>query len=68
MVDTTENNKEKAVVILGTTTIIHDGKKFEELYKIFYDKFDWARIDPWWKQRKAAIIEVIPKTKASWGI
>lgn len=54
MVDTTENNKEKAVVILGTTTIIHDGKKFEELYKIFYDKFDWARIDPWWKQRKAA--------------
>lgn len=68
VVDTTENNKERAVVILGTTIIIHNGKKFEELYRMFYDKFDWARIDPWWKQSKGAIIEVIPKTKVSWGI
>lgn len=68
VVDTTENNKERAVVILGTTIIIHNGKKFEELYRMFYDKFDWARIDPWWKQRKGSIIEVIPKTKVSWGI
>lgn len=68
VVDTTENNKERTVVILGTTTIIHDGKKFEKLYKMFYNKFDWARIDPWWKQRKGPIIEVIPKTMASWGV
>jgi nitroimidazol reductase NimA-like FMN-containing flavoprotein (pyridoxamine 5'-phosphate oxidase superfamily) len=68
VVDTTENNKDRAVVILGTTTINHFGKKFEELYRMFYDKFDWVRIDPWWKQRKGVIIEVIPKTKASWGI
>jgi hypothetical protein len=40
VVDTTENNKDRATVILGATTIIHDGKKFEELYKMFYDKFD----------------------------
>jgi hypothetical protein len=67
VVDTTENNKERAVVIRGTTTIIHDGR-FEDLYKMFYDKFDWVRVDPWWKQREGPIIEVIPKTKTSWGV
>ena len=68
VVDTSENNKERAVVIRGTTTIIHDGRKFEDLYKMFYDKFDWVRVDPWWKQREGPIIEVIPKTKTSWGV
>lgn len=66
--DTTENKKEKAVVVRGITTIIHDGRKFEELYQMFYDKFDYVRIDPWWKQRRGAIIEVIPKNKTSWGV
>jgi nitroimidazol reductase NimA-like FMN-containing flavoprotein (pyridoxamine 5'-phosphate oxidase superfamily) len=68
VVDTTENNKDRAVVIRGITTIIHDGRKFEELYRMFYDKFDSVRIDPWRKQRKGPIIEMIPKTKTSWGV
>jgi len=36
--------------------------------KMFYDKFDWVRVDPWWKQREGPIIEVIPKTKTSWDV
>jgi nitroimidazol reductase NimA-like FMN-containing flavoprotein (pyridoxamine 5'-phosphate oxidase superfamily) len=68
VVDTIENNKERAVVIRGTTIIIYNDRKFEDLYKMFYDKFDSVRIDPWWKQRKGPIIEVIPTTKTSWGV
>jgi nitroimidazol reductase NimA-like FMN-containing flavoprotein (pyridoxamine 5'-phosphate oxidase superfamily) len=68
VVETTENNKERAVVIRGITRIIYDDREFEELYKMFYDKFDSVRIDPWWEQRKGPIIEVIPKTKTSWGV
>ena len=68
LVDTTENNKERAVLIQGITRIIHpDGRKFEDLYKMFYDKFYSVRIDPWWEERKGPIIEVIPKTKTTWG-
>jgi nitroimidazol reductase NimA-like FMN-containing flavoprotein (pyridoxamine 5'-phosphate oxidase superfamily) len=69
VVDTIENNKERAVVIQGITGIIHpDGRKFEDLYKTFYDKFESVRIDVWWEERKGPIIEVIPKTKTSWGV
>lgn len=68
VVDITENKKEMAVVIRGITRIICNGREFEELYKVFYGKFDSVRIDSWWKQRKGPIIEVIPKTKASWGV
>ncbi|HEU4468635.1 MAG TPA: pyridoxamine 5'-phosphate oxidase family protein [Nitrososphaeraceae archaeon] len=66
VVDTTENNRNTAVVIRGTTTFIHKGRKFENLYKRFHEKFDWVKKDPW-KQGEAPFIEVISNTKVSWG-
>jgi uncharacterized protein len=67
VVDTTENNKNKAVVTRGITTFIHKGRKFQNLYHMFYNKFDWVKNDPW-KEGDAPFIEVIPKTKVSWGL
>jgi len=67
VVDTTENYKNKAVVTRGITTFIHKGRKFQNLYDLFYDKFDWVKKDPW-KEGDAPFIEVIPKTKVSWGL
>jgi nitroimidazol reductase NimA-like FMN-containing flavoprotein (pyridoxamine 5'-phosphate oxidase superfamily) len=67
VVDTTENNKNKAVVTRGITTFIHKGRKFQNLYDMFYDKFYWVKKDPW-KEGDAPFIEVIPKTKVSWGL
>jgi len=67
VVDTTENNKNKAVVTRGITTFIHKGRKFQNLYDMFYNKFDWVKNDPW-KEGDAPFIEVIPKTKVSWGL
>jgi nitroimidazol reductase NimA-like FMN-containing flavoprotein (pyridoxamine 5'-phosphate oxidase superfamily) len=66
VVDTSENNRNTAVVIRGITTFIHEGRKFEILYNAFHKKFDWVKKDPW-KQSEAPFIEVIPKTKVSWG-
>ena len=47
VVDTTENNKERAVLIQGITRIIHpDGRKFEDLYKMFMINFiEWELIN-----------------------
>ena len=67
VVDTTENNKNKTVVTRGITTFIHKGRKFQNLYDMFHNKFDWVKNDPW-KEGDAPFIEVIPKTKVSWGL
>jgi len=67
VVDTFENNKNSAIVIMGITISIQRGKKFENLYDLFYDRFEWVRDDPW-KQGEAPFVMVIPKSKVSWGI
>lgn len=46
VVDIYRHGGHKAVCIQGKTTIIEQGKEFEELYKIFFDKFEWVRRDP----------------------
>lgn len=66
VVDTSENNRNTAVVIRGTTSFIHKGRKFEILFNRFREKFDWVKKDPW-KQGEAPFIEVISNTKVSWG-
>ena len=47
VVDTSENNNNRAIVTRGITKFIHKGKKFENLYDLFYDRFDWVRDGPW---------------------
>jgi nitroimidazol reductase NimA-like FMN-containing flavoprotein (pyridoxamine 5'-phosphate oxidase superfamily) len=67
VVDTVQNNKNIAIVTMGIAKFIHRGKKFENLYDLFYDRFEWVREDPW-KQGEAPFVMVIPKSKVSWGI
>jgi len=67
VVDTVQNNKNIAIVTMGIAKFIHSGKKFENLYDLFYDRFEWVREDPW-KQGEAPFVMVIPKSKVSWGI
>lgn len=67
VVDTVQNNKNIAIVTMGIAKFIHSGKKFENLYDLFYDRFEWVRQDPW-KQGEAPFVMVIPKSKVSWGI
>jgi len=65
LVDTNEDNKNKAVVAQGTAKFIHRGKNFENLCKLFHNRFDWVRQDPW-KQGDAPFVMVIPNRKVSW--
>lgn len=67
VVDTNEDNKNKAVVTQGTAKFIHRGKNFEKLYNLFHNRFDWVRQDPW-KEGEAPFVMVIPNRKVSWGI
>jgi uncharacterized protein len=67
VVDTVQNNKNIAIVTMGIAKLIHSRKKFENLYDLFYDRFEWVRQDPW-KQGEAPFVMVIPKSKVSWGI
>ncbi|MGH9973760.1 MAG: pyridoxamine 5'-phosphate oxidase family protein [Nitrososphaeraceae archaeon] len=67
VVDTVQNNKNIAIVTMGIAKLIHSRKKFENLYDLFYDRFEWVRQDPW-KEGEAPFVMVIPKSKVSWGV
>jgi nitroimidazol reductase NimA-like FMN-containing flavoprotein (pyridoxamine 5'-phosphate oxidase superfamily) len=57
----------KAVCVQGMAEIIERGHEFERLYKMFYDRFEWVRRDPW-KEGEAPFIKVLPTNKVSWGL
>lgn len=57
----------KAVIIQGTAEIIEKGKEFQQLYDLFYEKFEWVRKDPWGEE-EAPFVKVKPLHKVSWGM
>jgi nitroimidazol reductase NimA-like FMN-containing flavoprotein (pyridoxamine 5'-phosphate oxidase superfamily) len=57
----------KAVCVQGKAEIIERGKEFARLYRIFHEKFEWVRREPW-KEGEAPFVRVVPTTKISWGI
>lgn len=63
------DNKEgnKGIYINGIATIIDSGKEFVNLLKIFYNKFEWVKKDPW-SEKEAPFIQILPTKKISWGI
>lgn len=63
------NKKEgnKGIYINGIATIIDSGKEFVNLLKIFYNKFEWVKKDPW-SEKEAPFIQILPTKKISWGI
>ena len=63
--DKKEGNK--GIYINGIATIIDSGKEFVNLLKIFYNKFEWVKNDPW-SEKEAPFIQIQPTKKISWGI
>jgi nitroimidazol reductase NimA-like FMN-containing flavoprotein (pyridoxamine 5'-phosphate oxidase superfamily) len=57
----------KAIVIQGNAHIIERGEEFKRLYRIFYDKFEWVRNDPW-KEGEAPFLKINPFNKVTWGM
>ncbi|HEX2558233.1 MAG TPA: pyridoxamine 5'-phosphate oxidase family protein [Nitrososphaera sp.] len=57
----------KAVCIQGTAELVERGSEFARFYKIFYERFEWVRSDPW-KEGEAPFVRVTPINKTSWGL
>ncbi len=55
----------KAIMVEGIAEIIESGDEFNKIYKIFYDRFEWVRRDPW-KEFEAPFIKIKPIKKVSW--
>ena len=66
-IDHYESGSHKAVCIQGKVSIIESGPEFERLYRLFYEKFEWVRKDPW-KEGEAPFLKIIPHHKSSWGL
>jgi uncharacterized protein len=56
----------KAVIVQGVVEFVDRGEEFKRLYKIFHEKFDWVREEPW-KEGEAPFVKVKPLHKVSWG-
>ncbi|MHA7734912.1 pyridoxamine 5'-phosphate oxidase family protein [Nitrosopumilus sp. S6] len=67
VIDIYKSGGHKAVLIQGKAEIIENGEEFKKLYKIFFEKFEWVRRDPW-KENEAPFLKIIPLNKVSWGI
>jgi hypothetical protein len=57
----------QAVIIQGDVEIIEKGLEFNRLYKIFNEKFEWVRKDPW-REGEAPFLKIKPLKKVTWGI
>ncbi len=62
-----KKNGNKGIYLNGIASVIDRGKEFANLFKIFYDKFDWVKKDPWGEE-EAPFIKILFTKKVSWGI
>lgn len=67
VIDIYKSKHHKAVCIQGKTEIIEQGNEFQELYDMFFKKFEWVRREPW-KENEAPFLKIIPVNKVSWGL
>jgi uncharacterized protein len=56
-----------AVCVQGTAEIVQKGEEFVRLYKIFHDRFEWVRRQPW-EEGEAPFLKVTPTNRVSWGL
>jgi nitroimidazol reductase NimA-like FMN-containing flavoprotein (pyridoxamine 5'-phosphate oxidase superfamily) len=67
VVDVYGSEGNKAVCIQGRAEIIGKGREFARLYKVFHERFEWVREDPW-REGEAPFLKVTPTVKVSWGL
>ena len=66
-IDVYKSGGHKGVCMQGKTSVIEKGEEFQEIYKIFYEKFQWVRNEPW-DEMEAPFLKIIPSRKVTWGI
>ncbi|NIM26566.1 MAG: pyridoxamine 5'-phosphate oxidase family protein, partial [Nitrosopumilaceae archaeon] len=46
-IDIYKTGAHQAVCMQGDVVILEKGKEFDDIYQIFFKKFQWVRDDPW---------------------
>jgi nitroimidazol reductase NimA-like FMN-containing flavoprotein (pyridoxamine 5'-phosphate oxidase superfamily) len=67
VVDVYSSVGNKAVCVQGIAELVEKGKEFARIYKIFDERFEWVRSNPW-KEGEAPFIRLTPTNKASCGL
>lgn len=67
VVDVYSSVNNTAVIIHGKVRFIEHGEKFQKLYNIFNQRFEWVRNEPW-KEGEAPFVEIEPYKKITWGL
>ena len=67
VIDVYKSGGHRAICMQGKIQIIEKGPEFHEFYKIFHERFQWVRSEPW-DEMEAPFLKIIPTTKSSWGI
>ncbi len=57
----------RAVMVQGKVEVLERGEEFRRIRQRFYERFDWARQDPW-EEGEAPILKLVPLRKVSWGL
>jgi len=57
----------RAVMVQGEVEVLERGEEFRRIRQRFYERFDWARKDPW-EEGEAPILKLRPLRKVSWGL
>jgi len=57
----------RAVMVEGSVELLTSGVEFKRVSELFYQKFEWARRDPW-DEGEAVVIKLKPERKVSWGL
>lgn len=57
----------RGVSIEGEAEILEGGEEFRRVFKLFHEKFDWVRKDPW-GEGEAPFLKIKPLKKVSWGL
>lgn len=59
--------KHKGIVVNGTVEFIENGELFDNIYKKFFNKFEWVRRNPW-VEGESPFLKICPYSKVSWGL
>ena len=62
-----KKNGNKGIHIDGIASLIEKGKDFKDLFGLFYNKFEWVRLDPW-NEGEAPFVKIQIIKKVSWGL
>ncbi|HUU47649.1 MAG TPA: pyridoxamine 5'-phosphate oxidase family protein [Nitrosopumilaceae archaeon] len=67
VIDVYKPQEHQAICLQGKVTIIEKGEEFQEIYRLFFEKFNWVQDEPW-QETEAPFLKITATNKTSWGL